>query len=253
MNCVSSFNNVIKYGIPNSPLYPTDFRYSLPFDNSLVALTNGTTYSNVSARTSLTMTTTPSYGTSIKGSGSLLIDRNYYLTLPPEICTGLNEGCISVWVNLNDARKTTIFGLQVDGSNSYGFLTIGSYNGGGGSGIDGVNMKVYFRCNNQGQLYTASNTLATNTWYHIVVNWNRTSNVGNMYINNSLVFTTPSLNANDFLTYTSGSPGCLIGTWIRANGLSATTGQVFSGKIDEFKLFSRNLSVAEINELYTKK
>ena len=252
MNCVSSFNNLIKFGIPNS-LYPTDFRYSLPFDNSLVALTNGTTYSNVSARTDLTTTTTPSYGTSIKGSGSLLINGNYYLTLPPEICTGLNAGCISVWVKLNDTRTTTIFGLQVDGVNSYGFLTIGQYNGGGGSGVSGTSMKVYFRCNNQGQLYTANNTLATNTWYHIVVNWNRTSNVGNMYINNSLVFSTPSLNANDFLTYTSGGTGCLMGHWVRATGSPNFFGQIFSGQIDEFKLFSRNLSVAEINELYTKK
>ena len=74
-----------------------------------------------------------------------------------------------------------------------------------------------------------------------------------MYINNSLVFSTPSLNANDFLTYTSGGTGCLMGYWVRATGSPSFFGQIFSGQIDEFKLFSRNLSVAEINELYTKK
>lgn len=133
MNCVSSFNNVIKFGILNS-LYPTDFRFAMSFNNSLVASTNETTYSEVVARTNPTTTTTPSYNSlSIKGSHSLQINANYYLALPPQICTGLNAGCISVWVKLNDTRKTTIFGLQVDGSNSYGFLTIGSYNGGGGS------------------------------------------------------------------------------------------------------------------------
>jgi hypothetical protein len=222
----------------------------MSFSNNLNASTDGTTYSNVVAKTNLTNTTTPVFtGTSVKGS-AIQFNNDYFLSLPPEICLNLYAGSISVWVRPDNVGSTTIFGLQVDGQNSYGFLTIGMYNNGGGTNVGGTSMKVYFRCKNEGQLYTANNVLSNQEYAHIVVNWNNSSNVGNMYINKNLVFSSPALNTNDFIHYTGSATGCFIGHWYSGSGQKGTP---FKGQMDEFKLFPRNLSVLEINELYNKR
>lgn len=201
MNSLSSIQNIANYSQTSSGgINVNNYRYYLPFENSLVSIPNGTFVSaNVTNSGGTVITETYSNSIFAKGAYSLQTNGNSFVNLDRTIITNTSSGAISVWVYLNNLSASTIFGYQVSGQNSIGFLTVSQYNNGGGSATTGTSGKLYFRTRNSGQLYTSNQTLTTGQWYHIVVNWNSNSNVGNFYINNVLDFTTPTVNANDSL------------------------------------------------------
>jgi hypothetical protein len=84
--------------------------------------------------------------------------------------------------------------------------------------------------------HTISNVLENNVWYHIVISWNST-NV-NMYFNNVLkVNNQSSSHFRNSSAYTS-------------NTIGKTTSDQINGYLDDFRIYDRALSAAEVEKLY---
>lgn len=183
-------------------------------------------------------------------SNSWLINSNRYNV-------GLNGFTIACWFNisstnfnsggylwsfnnyLGDASGNAYFlNLTVDDSN---YLLINSNS-------NGINW------GRNGGKYTTS--LSLNTWYHVVVcisSPTPTPLTSYMYVNGSLVQTL-NLTSNGG-TYPVASDGIIerlaIGGYYNSGGISTNT--AFNGYIDDYRLYNRVLSAAEITSLYNYK
>jgi hypothetical protein len=84
--------------------------------------------------------------------------------------------------------------------------------------------------------HIVSNVLENNLWYHIVISWN-TTNV-NMYFNNVLELNNQS---SSHFRYSSS---------YTTNEIGKTTQDQINGYIDDFRIYNRALSAAEVEKLY---
>nr|WP_246183198.1 DUF5695 domain-containing protein [Paenibacillus methanolicus] len=168
------------------------------------------------------------------GNGLSLNGTTSYASLPNGIVGGLNDFTISTWVKVtshNDWARIFDFGT---GTTSYMFLA--PQTGGGG----GMRFAISTSGNGSEQLITAPTPLATGVWKHVAVTLSGTTGI--LYVdgveaarNNAMTLKPSSLGATN-LNYLGKS------NWGDPN---------LNGVVDEFKIFNRALSAAEIAALAT--
>lgn len=170
---------------------------------------------------------TGKFGGAVQLSGT-----GQYVSLPAGIVGSLTEFTVACWVNL--AASTTwsrIFDFGT-GTTSYMFLTV---NAGSGprfsittSGASGEQQVSY------------GTGLPTGTWTHVAVTL--AGNTAALYVNGTAV----ASNAN--VTLTPSSLGATGNNWI---GRSQYGDPDLDGDVDEFQIYSRALSAAEVQSLTT--
>ena len=101
----------------------------------------------------------------------------------------------------------------------------------------------YFISSNQGaswdkERYGSFNNYRNNIWYHVILL--KHCNTYKLYINGKLddTYTSPSLIKNFLVGYLFGFSG------------AGVPNECFKGKLDDFRIFDRTLTVTEIQQLY---
>ncbi len=99
--------------------------------------------------------------------------------------------------------------------------------------ISGI--EVSFQSADDGaNIFENSISLTDNDWHHIVITWDTVNNQGQIFLNNSLIYSADITNEN----------------WAPTEQL-VTFGNGFKGSIDEVHLFSRVVDESEINKLFS--
>lgn len=146
-----------------------------------------------------------------------------------------NQGTISFWMSavmVEDYRNA--FTTRYNGGNDairFEEYTTSSPSGGFSAGIGDASGSI------AGQSYLPSTVLSPNTWYHVVLVWNKDTNNIIGYMNNVLKF-----NVSQTIWPTT-MPSVAIG-----NGFSSS--RFWKGSIDEVRIYNRILSTGEISTLY---
>jgi len=169
----------------------------------------------------------------VHGSAVRLGDVAQFATLPAGIVSGLSDFTVAAWVNpaqINTWARIFDFGT---GTTANMFLTVSAgaaprfaiTTGGGG----------------QEQQINATAPLPTNQWTHVAVTLSGTT--GTLYVNGAPVGT----NAN--MTLRPSSLGQTTQNWI---GRSQYSDPNFNGSVDDFQIYDRALSAAEVGALGTQ-
>jgi hypothetical protein len=157
-----------------------------------------------------------------------------YASIPQGVLSGATEMTIATWVYLNagsDWQRVWDFGND---TNSYMFLTPSS----------GYTKNLYFGItvsgNGHEQGVNAAAGLPVGTWKHVAVVVG--SGGGFLYVDGQLA------GSNSGITLRPVDLGKMPNNWI---GKSEFTGDVYiDGNIDDFRVYSRALSAAEIQALH---
>lgn len=147
------------------------------------------------------------------------------LIVPSSTALNVNTAyrSVSLWAKFNTTTDHTIIAKYADGGGlvDYGFkMTGGRINALCGSGSGSV----------------LSGVISTGTWYHLVMRWQRNSNM-EFYLNNSLVSTADTSPG----TMANAAFGLYIGGGQSGNGID--------GYIDAVGVWSKYLSTGEITTL----
>jgi autotransporter-associated beta strand protein len=167
-------------------------------------------------------------GQSLKLDGSA----NAYAALPTGIVSSLNNFTMATWVKINAVSSwMRIFDFGT-GPATYMFLTIQAGVSGGKSIV-----RYAIRNNNSAEQQVSSNqTLPLNTWMHFAIT--QSGNTASLYINGVPVATN---------TNVTMKPATLGNTSLNYIGKSQYAADpLFKGSVDEFKIYNRALSTAEI-------
>ncbi|GAA5200583.1 hypothetical protein GCM10023322_78780 [Rugosimonospora acidiphila] len=166
------------------------------------------------------------------GQALQLNGQGQFVSLPTGIVSGLTDFTISTWVNpATVSTWSRIFDFGT-GTTRYMFLTVSAGSGPrfsittGGSGGE--------------QQLNSTTRLSSKQWSHIAVTLSGTT--ATMYINGVAVAT----NAN--MTLTPSSLGSTTNNWL---GKSAFGDPLLSASLDEFQIYNRALSAAEVQALTT--
>ncbi|MDQ0641086.1 autotransporter-associated beta strand protein [Pedobacter sp. W3I1] len=163
------------------------------------------------------------YGKALKLDGTA----NAYATLPTGIVSALNDFTISTWLKM-DAKTNwmRVFDFGA-GTSKYMFLSIQA----GSANV----MRYAIKNGGAEQVVSYNYTLPLNTWTHLAIT--QSGNTCTLYINGTAVA------ANTGLTI---KPSAIGSTTLNYLGRSQFNDPLFNGSIDEFKLYSRALTAAEI-------
>jgi len=144
----------------------------------------------------------------------------------------LNEFTIAAWVKL-DTRATWSRVLDFgSGTGTYMFLTPASYGG------NTVRYAITRRSNGEEEQINTAMVLATGVWHHVAVTLS--GSVGTLYINGAPA----GINNNMTLC-----PSTLGNTTANYIGKSQWNDPNLTGAIDDFRIYNRGLSAAEITAL----
>jgi autotransporter-associated beta strand protein len=158
-----------------------------------------------------------------------------YTTLPPSIVNSLNDFTISTWVQM-DAISTwmRVFDFG-SGTNQYMFLTVQASLSSGKSTVRYAIKNSSIQSAEQQLNYTNAYTWQLNTWTHLAVT--QSGNTARLYINGNLVAT------NTAVTIKPANLGSTSQNYL---GKSQYADPILKGSLDEFKIYNRALSQAEI-------
>jgi len=196
-----------------------------------------------------TLASSASRGTGRSGN-ALKLDgsANAYATLPAGIVSNLNDFTISTWVKM-DALSTWMrvfdFGVGATTVTQYMFLTVQA----GTSTVNGITTRtISYRIKNGGadQIVSFNYPLQVNGWTHLAVT--QSGNTASLYINGTLVASNTGITIKPSQLTASGTT---TGTTLNYLGKSQFNDPMFKGSIDEFKIYSRALSTAEIASAFT--
>lgn len=155
-----------------------------------------------------------------------------------DIFTGFdvaNQFSMSCWVKVDNlASRHCVFSKTSNDSNVYGYsLQIVNPTG-----------KIFVQMRVPGGLraYTTTGAVTASTWYHIVMTYNGGNN-----INGVLVYI-------DSVVEAAPASGSLPASWLNGDdfliGTRNATTFPFSGNIDEFTVWDKQLAQSEVNALY---
>jgi alpha-L-arabinofuranosidase len=157
-----------------------------------------------------------------------------YVALPQGIVSGLTDFTVAAWVNpaaLATWSRVFDFG---DGENIYLFMTVAA----GGTG--NPRFAITTGSNGHEQQLNAPSPLPLNAWSHLAVTLS--GSTGTLYVNGAAVDT------NTSMTLTPASLGPTTQNYL---GKSQWPDPYLNATVDEFQLYSRALTAAEIQSLTT--
>jgi len=173
--------------------------------------------------------------TGYNGTGLTFPSMNDYLKMPNGVVNTLTNFSIAAWVKINtlnnwsrifdfgSGQDFNMFMTPMSGNNTYRFAI---KNGGGE------------------QLIDASGPLKSNEWVHVAVTfaWNpqTTTGIGKLFLNGLLVGTNVAFNIN---------PSMLPPTTQNYIAKSQYSDPALAGTVDDFRIYNRTLSDAELLEL----
>jgi autotransporter-associated beta strand protein len=181
------------------------------------------------------------YSTSLKLDGTA----TSYATLPTGIVSTLSDFTISAWVKM-DAISTWMrvfdFGNgTTTSSTQYMFLTVQAGTVTNADGTKSSIVRYGTRNGTAAEVNVSSNYLfPLSTWVHLAVT--QSGNTASLYINGVLANSATIAIKPSQLTPT----GTTTGTVLNYLGKSQFNDALFKGSIDEFKIYKRALSAAEI-------
>jgi hypothetical protein len=185
----------------------------------------------------------PAFNSSGRFAGSVTFDAtNDYIDC--QAITATNNApalTVAFWINANDLGDYDILCVKYASVN---LMFAVQLSGAGAQGQDDLEVVI-----NNGSSYhgvrTTGNHISTGTWIHIVIVYDGNQPVNDdrckVYLNGQLVGSTRFGTIPD--TLLSNAVDWLIG-WSEEGGTS------FNGKIDEFYLYTRAFSAADVLELY---
>lgn len=168
------------------------------------------------------------YGQALKLNGTAAS----YASLPAGLLSTLNDFTITVWVKMNSISNwMRVFDFG-SGTSVYMFLTVQS-------GVSGNKSVVRYAAKNGGteQQVSYNYTFPLNTWTQLAVT--QSGNTCRLYINGAQVASNNNI---------SIKPSVLGSTTLNYLGKSQHADPLLNGSIDEFKVYSRALSDAEISQ-----
>jgi len=165
-----------------------------------------------------------------------------YATLPAGIVSNVTDFTISAWVKMDAlANWMRVFDFGISQS-QYMYFTVQ----GGTTTSNGATLStVKYGIKNGGTELSVTSPYAfpLNTWVHLAIT--QSGNTAKLYINGALKSTNTAININPSqLTPT----GTTTGTNLNYLGKGQFNDPMFKGSIDEFKIYKRALSAAEIVE-----
>lgn len=201
--------------------------------NYLLNETSGTTVSDSSGNgKNATLTGGTSWAAGHEDNALSLNGTNAYASLPAGIVSNLNDFTISTWVKvtaLSDWARIFDFGT---GTSNYMFLAPMA----GGSGLRFAISNV----GNGTEQQLNAPALTTGTWTHIAVTL--MGSTGRLYVNGALAATNTTMTLK---------PSSLGSTTLNYIGKSQFSDPYLNGLLDDFKIYSRALSAAEITTLFS--
>jgi alpha-L-arabinofuranosidase len=157
-----------------------------------------------------------------------------YVLLPQGVVSTLTDFTVAAWVNpsaLVSWQRVFDFG---DGENIYMFMTVAA----GGTG--NPRFAITVQSNGHEQQVNAPSPLPLNTWSHLAVTLSGTT--ATLYVNGVAVDTNASM------TLTPSSLGATTQNYV---GKSQWPDPLLTGDVDEFQIYGRALSAAEVQSLLT--
>jgi hypothetical protein len=198
---------------------------------SVVSSNNGYASTTVTGTRHGTLVSSPPF---VTGQISNAVDLNgssQYVSLPDGSVAGLTDFTISTWVKLDttaSSRRIFDFGT---GTNTYMYLTP----------TNGTAIRFAITTGGSGseQVITGTAALATGSWVHVAVT--HIGNTGKLYVNGAQVGS-----SNTSMTLSPNSLGTTTQNWI---GRSQSGGNYLDGKVDDFRIYNRGLSAAELTTI----
>lgn len=146
---------------------------------------------------------------------------------PTQLPVGNSPYTISVWINIPTGQWSNTNGIC-------------------GWGLEGANLSNRLRLSTTGYVnywwgndFNVNASAIFNTWRHITVTWDGTTQ--RFYQNGVEIATrTPTTPPNVSLT----------NLFVGATGIASFGGEPFSGSMDDFRIYNRAITAAEVNELY---
>ncbi|WP_159455924.1 RICIN domain-containing protein [Chitinophaga eiseniae] len=175
-------------------------------------------------------------GSALKLNGTA----NAYATLPVGIVSTLSDFTVSAWVKMEAmANWMRVFDFG-NSTSQYMFLSVQA----GTTTVNNVNSSVvrYAIKNGGTELnVSAPYVFPLNTWVHLAVT--RSGDTARLYINGALASGNTAINIRPSQLTPAGTT---TGTALNYLGKSQFSDPVFNGSIDEFKIYKRALSDAEV-------
>ena len=173
-----------------------------------------------------------------------------HVTIPYITNHSATNFTIEGWINPADVSRTQPL---VEFSDSTGYVGVHIWLSVKGYTTTAVPGDLYFNFREGSSQYiradhvmqSTNNIIKSNQWQHIAATYDKSSGIGSMYLNGSLVM---SSNLGIFTPMTAYP--ILLGhrSATSAEGLS---GLLYKGKIDELSLYNRALTPTEISAIYT--
>jgi hypothetical protein len=179
------------------------------------------------------------FGTALKLNGT----STAYATLPTGFVNTLSDFTVSAWVKMDaigNWMRVFDFG---NSTTQYMFLTVQA----GTTTVNGVPSSIvrYAIKNGGGELNVSTPyAFPLNTWVHLAVT--QSGNTARLYINGVLKSTNTAINIKPWQLTPAGTTTGTNFNYLGKSQFSADA--IFNGSIDEFKIYKRALSDAEIAE-----
>jgi hypothetical protein len=203
------------------------------FNSSSYAGT-GTTWYDISGNSNhATLVSSPAY--TVSNGGTFVLDgSSNYFTLPNNSILSFSNFTIFIWVKLAQLNADQYL---IDTSSNFNF-------GYGYSFRIRSNNTIRFWAYDANNALDTTDTISSNTWYHIAVSYNNTSKTQKIYINGSL--SVSGQHTNSFVAATV--------SYLRI-GVSQVLGGYTKGVVAQAQFYNRELAAAEILQNYnaTKK
>jgi hypothetical protein len=190
-----------------------------------------------------TFSTTRQVGT---GALSLMATNNAngaYVSLPASLnAMGATTAItIATWVNITTDRPwAKVF--DFNNSSTTGYMTLTTYQN--QSTPNSARFTITTTTNTAEQLVASSGRLSIGVWHHIavVLGAGATTYTGTLYIDGAVAGT------NDMMTLRPSNLGSTVNNWLGRSAYAADP--LFSGLLDDFRIYNRPLSASEIAALY---
>jgi hypothetical protein len=196
--------------------------------------TSGTTAADSSGNGHTATMSGATFTAGLQGNAATMNGSNRYVSLPNGIVNGLTSFSISTWVVLNSAQAwVRIFDFGT-GTNTYMFLTPNETTG-----------KLRFAITTSGSATGNEErldgpTLPTGSWQHVAVTL--TGSTATLYVNGAQAA------QNTAITLNPTSLGNTTQDWLGRSEFAVDP--YYNGEIDDFRIYSRALSAAEVQALY---